>query len=59
MRFFLRGGVLQVIPKSFLFFRDLFYRAGWKVNGIQEFSGQGTLESQSFGILGPSHVHAS
>ena len=28
-------------------------RAGWKVNGIQEFPGQDTLQSWPFGILGP------
>ena len=28
------------------------WRAAWKVNGIQEFPGQGTLESWPFSILG-------
>ena len=31
------------------------WRAGWKVNGIHKFPGQGTLESWPFGILGPAH----
>ena len=33
--------------------------AGWKVNGIHKFPGQGTLERWLFGILGPAHFHAS
>ena len=35
------------------------WRAAWKVNSIQEFPGQGTLESWPFSILGPTHFHTS
>ena len=34
-------------------------RKCWKVNSVQEFLGQGTVESCPIGILGPAHFHAS